>query len=60
LKVSGDVYTPFRVKTAARTATPKTPRSSRSELFVPEAIPASCGGTEPITLLATVGKQSRR
>jgi hypothetical protein len=31
---AGDAYTPFRVKTAARTATPKTPRSSRGEQAV--------------------------
>ena len=44
------------MKTAASTATPNTPPSSRSALFVPEAMPASVGGTDPITTLATVAK----
>src|SRR5947209_19227277 len=56
--VLADAYTPGRANTVARTATPTTPPSWRIVLLVPEATPATCGGTEPITALVTVGKQN--
>ena len=41
------------LNTAARTATPRTPPSSRIALLAPDAWPASCGRTAPRTALAT-------
>ncbi|MDT9696152.1 hypothetical protein RMT89_09405 [Streptomyces sp. P17] len=44
------------MKTAAATATPRTPPSSRRALLTPAATPASLSGTEEVTALATLGK----
>jgi hypothetical protein len=52
---SGELYTPGRLKTDARTAMPKTPPSSRSALFVPDAMPISSGATDAMTSFATAG-----
>ena len=56
MKMAEELYTPELAKMAAKIATPNTPPTSRMELFVPDAIPISSGGTDPTTALATVGK----
>src|SRR5262249_42535354 len=54
----GEPEAPRCGNTAASTATPKTPPSSRIALFAPDATPTSAGGTDATTAFATVGKQS--
>ena len=51
-------YEPFAEKTDARTATPKTPPSSRIALFAPDALPSSSGRTAERTTLA-IGAKNR-
>jgi hypothetical protein len=57
-KSVGDTYEPLAVNTAARTATPNTPPSSRIALFAPDALPSSSGRTDERTTLAIGAKNS--
>src|SRR4051812_21505782 len=53
---SGVKYEPLAVNTAARTATPKTPPTSRMALLAPDALPSSSGLTAERTTLAIGAK----
>ena len=48
----------MRANTAASTATPRTPPSSRIALFAPDACPSAAGATDERTTFATGAKKS--